>query len=208
MDVVHCKSMTPQLKEKLTDELNTFLKTKNYVRKLKTIKFLHNNTRMRGGSKETSNATPVMVKHAIESARKHGIDISPGLLNKADGNCAFESVILNINARSCFSNKLPLHVNTYRQDWVTQLEKEVSKHPNIARTQILNNKDIWNKLKESGVYDIAFFGDLVMHGIAKGCKKNILIFNTSTDASCPIYVIEASEFGGTVDSDIPVVLVS
>jgi len=39
-----------------------------------------------------------------------------------------------------------------------------------------------------------------------GCKKNILIFNTSIQASNPIYVIKTEEFGGVVDSDIPVVL--
>ena len=45
-----------------------------------------------------------------------------------------------------------------------------------------------------------------MHGIARGCKKDLLIFNTSPEASDPIYVISASQFGGQIDSDVPVVL--
>ena len=45
-----------------------------------------------------------------------------------------------------------------------------------------------------------------MHAIAKGCHKNILIFNTSLEAADPIYVIKAEEFGGFNDSDIPVVV--
>ena len=51
-----------------------------------------------------------------------------------------------------------------------------------------------------------FFGDLLITGIARGCKKNILIFNTSIDAWDPIYVVQGSDFGGSVVSDIPVVL--
>ena len=55
-------------------------------------------------------------------------------------------------------------------------------------------------------YEIDFFGDLVLHAIAKGCQKNILIFNTSVAAYDPVYVVEASKFGGIADSDIPVVV--
>merc|ERR1711888_373173 len=39
-----------------------------------------------------------------------------------------------------------------------------------------------------------------------GSHKNILIFNTNTAANYPIYVIEAKQFGGYADTDIPVVL--
>ena len=56
------------------------------------------------------------------------------------------------------------------------------------------------------MYEVPYFGDFVMHGIARGCKKDILIFNTSHEAWDPIYVIRASRFGGQTDSDIPVVL--
>ena len=67
-------------------------------------------------------------------------------------------------------------------------------------------RENWNQLKQSGIYEIDFLGDLVMHGIANGCRKTILIFNTSTDANDPIYVIKPSEFGGLEDNDIPVVV--
>ena len=45
-----------------------------------------------------------------------------------------------------------------------------------------------------------------MHGIARGSHKDILIFNTNPNAADPIYVIQASKFGGFADSEIPVVL--
>ena len=67
-------------------------------------------------------------------------------------------------------------------------------------------KENWNRLRQSGVYEVDFFGDMVIHAIARGCNKNILIFNTSVEAADPIYVIEASQFGGFSDTDIPVVV--
>ena len=159
---------------------------------------------MKGGA-NSSVQTPMMVEQAIESARKHGISLEPGIRNKADGNCAFESVLHNINYRDCFPIKLNKQINFYRNTWVTQLEKDVDATVGAGYTEE-EKRENWERLKHSGVYDIPFFGDLVINGIAKGCHKNILIFNTSKEAADPIYVVQANEFGGNADSDIPVVL--
>ena len=45
---------------------------------------------------------------------------------------------------------------------------------------------------------------MVLHGIAKGWKRNVRIFNTSTEAADPVYVTKA-EHGTNPDTDIPVV---
>ena len=128
-------------------------------------------------------------------------------MNKADGNCAFDAVINNINNRQCYSEKLDISSEIYRQIWVTELEMESSHYPSLGAGYSEEEKrENWNVLKQSGVYEIDFFGDLVMNAIARGCPKNILIFNTSLDAADPIYVIKADEFGGFADSDIPVVV--
>ena len=37
-----------------------------------------------------------MVNRAISSAKRHGIILEQGTPNKADGNCALESAILNL----------------------------------------------------------------------------------------------------------------
>ena len=47
----------------------------------------------------------LMTARAIASAKKHGINLVPGTLNAADGNCAFESAISNVNDRDCFEEK-------------------------------------------------------------------------------------------------------
>jgi hypothetical protein len=148
-----------------------------------------------------------LIGRAIESAKKHGISLEQGKLNKADGNCAFDAVINNVNHRDCFQEKLLLNSEVYRQIWVTELEIESSKYPQLgAGYSQEEKKENWNLLKQSGVYEVEFFGDFVMNAIAKGCNKNILIFNTSPVAADPIYVIRATEFDGFTDSDIPVVV--
>jgi hypothetical protein len=163
--------------------------------------------RLRGGAGNGNSASSMLVTRAIESAKKHGINMVQGTLNKADGNCAFDAVINNINHRQCFSEKLSLASEVYRQIWVTELEMASSKYQSLGAGYTNEEKaENWNCLKQSGIYEIDFFGDLVMHAIAKGCHKNILIFNTSLEAADPIYVIRAEEFGGLTDSDIPVVV--
>ena len=51
--------------------------------------------RLRGGANRESSF-PVLVKRAIQSAKKHGIHLKPGTINKGYGNCAFHSIISNI----------------------------------------------------------------------------------------------------------------
>ena len=166
--------------------------------------------RLRGGADNAEGDKrlhSMLITRAIESAKKHGINLVHGTRNKADGNCAFDSVISNINDRICFSEKMDLSSEVYRQIWVTELEMENSKYPSLGAGYTIEEKrEHWNHLKQSGVYEVDFFGDLVIHAIARGCHKNILIFNTSLEAADPIYVIKADEFGGYADSDIPVVV--
>ena len=60
-------------------------------------------------------------------------------------------------------------------------------------------------LKQPGVYEVSL-GDLVPPGIAHCIKKNLLIFNTSSQAHCPIYVVPASMFGGSANTEVPICL--
>ena len=64
----------------------------------------------------------LMIKRAVRSADKHGIQLSPGRRNPGSGNCAFESAIFNVNDRQCFKEKFPLSVDHYRRVWVTDMK--------------------------------------------------------------------------------------
>ena len=88
--------------------------------------------RLRGGAHTPGTKPLFMVDQAIESARKHGIHLSPGVANNADGNCAFESVINNINFRSCFKDKLPRNTQFYRYNWMTDLENQTNEYPTLG----------------------------------------------------------------------------
>ena len=162
--------------------------------------------RLQGGYGDGTTCS-LLVTRAIQSAKKHGVNLVEGKLNKADGNCAFDVVINNINYRSCFKEKLHLASMIYRQIWITELEDASDQYPSLGAGYSKEERcENWNRLKQFGVYEIDFFGDFVMHAIAKGCNKNILVFNTSEEASDPVYVIKAEEFGGFADTDIPVVV--
>ena len=65
----------------------------------------------------------LMVRRAICSARKHGIKLVSGTPNKAEGNCAIESAVLNLNDRDCFTEKLTFSVDYYRRIWATDMNK-------------------------------------------------------------------------------------
>ena len=71
--------------------------------------------RLRGGAEQERGGASLLVDRAIESARKHGLNLVQGILNKSDGNCAFDAVINNINYRQCYSEKLDLSSEIYRQ---------------------------------------------------------------------------------------------
>ena len=101
--------------------------------KLSRMKNRHpNRRRLRGGGGEKASGNSLLVDQAIESAKKHNINLVPGVMNAADGNCAFDAVINNINFRECYSEKLDLSSLTYRQIWITELEMEASKFPRLG----------------------------------------------------------------------------
>ena len=107
-------------------QIDLILNRISYLEKTNSI------VRLRGGMYNNKATQQVMVVQAIESAKKHNINLTQGILNKADGNCAFESVINNINYRHCFEHKLQHSVQTYRQRWMTNLENKSSEYPTLG----------------------------------------------------------------------------
>ena len=118
---------------------------------------------------------------AIESARKHNIKMKAGRKDRGYGNCLFKAVINNINDRDCFVVKLRQTPNWYRKNWMNEMMVKLLSgscpwNPGYTRQEI---REGFQKIKESGVYEIDFFGDMMIAGIACGIQKRILIFNTS-----------------------------
>ena len=148
---------------------------------------------------------------AIESASKHKIKLKAGRKDRGYGNCAFESVINNINDRDCFSQKLLQSPNWYRRSWMDQMMKRILMGTcpwNLGYTD-QQVREGFAKLQESGIYEIDFFGDMMMGGIACGIRKRILIFNTSENLlHDPISVVDPQHYDARIkiDNETPVVV--
>ena len=148
-------------------------------------------------------------QRAISNAAQHGIKLKPGIENNGNGNCSYESVLVNINGRNCFKEKLHMSPDFYRRIWNTDLMNKILDgripwNPGLTRTQI---QEGFGEIMESGVYERSFFGDMMMPGIACGTRKLILIFNThEMTPHDPVSVIDPSHYGGICDTEIPIVL--
>ena len=100
----------------------------------------------------------------------------------------------------------------YRRVWNTDmlnklLDKRIPWNPGLSRDQLIGG---FTELMMTGVYERPYFGDMMMAGIACGVRKRILIFNTNeniaTTGHDPVSVIDPTQHGGYVDSDVPIVI--
>ena len=156
--------------------------------------------------------TNKVTKMGINSAKKHNIELEPGRENSGDGNCSYQSVIFNINDRECFNTQLSMSPDYYRRVWTIDLmnkilDKKIPWNPGMTSQEI---KDGFQEIMVSGVYERKFFGDMMLPGIACGIKKRILIFNTNVNITTtghdPISVVDPRDYGGDINTDIPVVV--
>ena len=149
----------------------------------------------------------LIVRRAIASAKKHGIKLMHGNLNLADGNCAIESAILNVNDRDCFSDQMTYTIDYYRRIWMTDMKNRTLHDKTWNIYSIKEWEAGWNDMMETGVYERGIFGDLMLFAVACGIRKIILIFNTSLDSPHdPVYICDPRRFGVQPDIEIPVVL--
>ena len=162
------------------------------------------------GSNKNQSEDDIFTK-AKASAQKHNIKLKAGRKDRGFGNCAFESVINNINDRACFKEILKQTPNWYRRDWMNKMMERIILgicpwNPSYTDEQI---KVGFEKLMDSGIYEIDFFGDMMIAGIACGIKKRILIFNISENLQHdPISVVDPNHFDVRieVDNTTPVVV--
>ena len=137
---------------------------------------------------------------AVEVAAFHNIRVHPSIPNMARGNCAFESIIdqINVSRRGEFNDAGQLldHMALRYKVVFDLASNTMAKNKFGYKTEDLNN------LLVDGHWDSAV-GDLVIPGIAYTTKKNILIFHTNpTLGNSPISVVLASQFGGESDTEV------
>ena len=160
---------------------------------------------MRGGAGGSSSE---IINLAIRNAFRHMINLKGGTENLAEGNCAWESAILNITERPEIEPKVNLDPGEAKIVYLNEMQEytEGDGHELIPDHLKIGAPEKWNKLREEKVWNIDFFGDLVMPAIARGTKKKILIFSTNENLSLPIHVVTPEKFGVASDSDVPLCL--
>ena len=154
---------------------------------------------------KVNNKYKEMISKGIENASRLGIQLYHPHFNSADGNCAFESVIDNINTRPCFEERYGDSPDYYRAVWMAEVERIGYENWNMGLSMTEWHEG-WNLIKKSRAYEHCL-GDLVVPGIAHATRKNILIFNSFDKAYTPVTVVSASVFGSTPTTEIPVCLV-
>ena len=135
----------------------------------------------------------LVVRRAIASASRHGIALDPGRPNPALGNCAFEAPIFNLNDRACFVENLPMSTDYYRRLWITDAENRLFDGPFNPGYSYSDWHAGFERLKESNIYEVDFFGDMMIPAIACGMRKELLIFNTNINTPrTPVSLISQS----------------
>ena len=150
---------------------------------------------------------------AISYASSLGIHLRPGVSTYGRGDCIFEACVDQF-LRPEFENLIgkelePLYWRNKVADLVEenltayQLYRMVKSRGGGSKKQQWA-KD-WVKLRQPGQFQCQA-GDLLILGLATILHKNILVFNTHCDAPKPVTVHLASTLGGSVTTDIPIIL--
>ena len=69
------------------------------------------------------------ISRTILSGKKHRINLKHGTSNPGTGDCAFESIIFNINDRSCYKVKFPLSFEYNRNTGFTDMSNRTVDGP-------------------------------------------------------------------------------
>ena len=150
---------------------------------------------------------------AISYASSLGVHLRPGVSTYGNGDCIFEACVdqfLRPEFEELTEKELePLY---WRNEVASLVENNLtayqlyrmvkSKGSGSKKQQWAND---WKRLRQPGQFK-GQAGDLVILGLATILHKNILVFNTHGDALLPITVHLASTLGGSVTTDIPILL--
>jgi len=147
-----------------------------------------------------------MVTSAIKTAARMGMGLTEGEPVEALGNCLIESVKGNIEDRDIFEEKIEESINDLREKVVKEGERVIGASP--YRIEDYSDEDWaygWDQLRISGVWDVEYFGDLMIIALAHVIGKNILLINTD-QGSPPVTVVLGDRFGKPLNSEHPVIL--
>ena len=118
-----------------------------------------------------------LLKRAISNAFRHDLNVRPGQLNNADGNCLWEALIYNILYRSCIKRKTKENHRQLRKRSLekAQIDAQNKKLPFIpAHTTQAD----WDHIKKDKIYETEL-GDICIVAAARALNRDIMVFNTN-----------------------------
>ena len=131
-----------------------------------------------------------LLKRAISNAFRHGLNVRPGQLNNADGNCLWEALIYNILYRQCIKSKTKESHRQLRKRSLdkAQIDAQNKKLPFIpAHTTQAD----WEHIKKDKIYETEL-GDICLIAASRALNRDIMVFNTCKQTGlAPITLISA-----------------
>jgi len=147
-----------------------------------------------------------MLRSAIRTANNLGLTLQEGAKVEATGNCLLEAVRGNVEDRDVFSKKIEETVSELRRNAAEEGETVIGASPyRIADFSEEEWAEGWDRLRSDRIWDVDYFGDLMIIALAHYIRKNILIINTE-QGSAPVTVILGDSLGAPLDSEYPVLV--
>ena len=145
-----------------------------------------------------------LLKRAVSNAFRHGLNLKPGKLNSANGNCLWESIIYNILGRICFKNKTK---ETSKQLRLRSLNAAQAQAQLLPFIESNTTEAEWTHIKKDKVFETKL-GDICLVAASRAIKKDILIFNTNKIISIsPMTLIGAEDYeGGQLTDNNPILM--
>ena len=147
-----------------------------------------------------------MLRSAIRTANKLGLTLQEGAKVEASGNCLLEAVRGNVEDRDVFTKKIEESVSELRRKAAEEGELVIGSSP--YRIEDFSEEEWaagWDRLRSDRIWDVDYFGDLMIIAVAHYIRKNILIINTE-QGSAPVTVILGDSLGAPLDSEYPVLV--
>ena len=108
-----------------------------------------------------------LLKRAVSNAFRHGLNLRPGRLNSANGNCVWESITYNILDRECFKNKTKETSKQLRTRSLNLAQAQVQWLPFIESN---TTEAEWNHIKKDKIYETKL-GDICLIAASRAIKK-------------------------------------
>ena len=96
----------------------------------------------------TNQMVTDLLKRSVSNAYRHGLNLRPGRLNSANGNCVWESIIYNLLDRECIKSKTK---ETSKQLRIRSINLAQAQAHRLPFVESNTTEEEWNHIKKDKV---------------------------------------------------------